>query len=123
MLKNAWILLLHSYHKGFPWSDGISRGVLNTFLQSDINTRVFIEYLDAKRSSPKRYTFFLENTLRLKYQKRTPDVVICSDDDAYTFYASCWAGEFSLMSLLYFCGVNSRDSLPVEIDSLTALEL
>ncbi len=112
------VLLLHSYHKGFPWSDGISRGVLNTFLQSDINTRVFIEYLDAKRSSPKRYTFFLENTLRLKYQKRTPDVVICSDDDAYTFMRHAGRRIFPHVPVV-FCGVNSRDSLPVEIDSLT----
>lgn len=112
------ILVLHSYHNGYPWTDAISRGIAKVFDQRDKEVNIYVEYLDAKRASPNRFTLFLENSLRLKYKKKPPDIILCGDDDAFIFMNHAGRRLFPKVPVV-FCGVNSRESLTEEIDSLT----
>ena len=48
------ILLLHSYHKGYKWSDDISKVIEKNFSGKD-NTFVSTVYMDTKRVDTPEY--------------------------------------------------------------------
>merc|ERR1712065_98256 len=47
------VLLLHSYHKGYEWTDSISEAVGDSFQDSDVE--ISTEYMDTKRIHTKKY--------------------------------------------------------------------
>lgn len=112
------LLVLHSYHEGYPWSDGLTDGIMKTFSQWNSTTRIFVEYLDAKRSVPGKYIAHFENTLRLKYQNIPLDAILCCDDEAFSFLAHSGKRLFGEIPFI-FCGVNSRNFSPDEIGANT----
>jgi len=80
------VLVLHSYHHGFTWSDSVSEGIQQVFSAPDSDVELVFEFMDTRRVFSNEYFEELERLLRLKYAERQPDVVICSDDQALQFY-------------------------------------
>ena len=69
------ILVLNSYHKGYPWTDDVINGVVVTFKDQGINTRFFIEYLDTKRYSTDVIFPDMERFFEVKYETTHFDVI------------------------------------------------
>ena len=112
------ILLLHSYHKGYKWTDDITRGIIDT-LGEDVTVQ--IEYMDTKRFlGPgglekeeyfSRYSHFLE----FKYSRKKIDLLLISDNDALDFFRHRGIKLFPDTPAV-FCGFNSLDSINMKQD-------
>ena len=103
-------LLLHSYHSGFAWTDGINEGIQKAFDSAGMDVKLSVEYMDSKRSSAIRTVSAFSNYFDEKYAGRKPDVILCSDDDALAFILRRTRGRGSLGDVpVVFCGVNNPD--------------
>ncbi|WP_022663816.1 PAS domain S-box protein [Desulfospira joergensenii] len=100
------VLLLNSYHKGYLWSDEITRGVEETLVQTGIDLHV--EYMDTKRQFDEKYQDLLAKLLAVKHTRHPYDAVICSDNNAFEFFNRMGREIFGPIPLV-FCGLNSLD--------------
>lgn len=114
--SHARILLLNSYHKGYLWSDEITRGIEETFAGYSGNVDLYVEYLDTKRFSSDEYFSQLFTLINYKHKSVQYDLVIASDNNAFTFYRDKGKDIFGEIPFL-FCGYNYLES-----DDLKGLE-
>ncbi|NLF43584.1 MAG: hypothetical protein GX587_12890, partial [Bacteroidales bacterium] len=99
------ILVLHSYHITYLWTNNITKGVLSVFDEEKTNIDISVEFLDSKQSFDTTYQSIVFNMLSHKYNNQDIDLIICSDDDALSFlidYRNKLFGEIPVV----FCGVN-----------------
>lgn len=102
------VLILHSYHTGYKWTDDINRGILETLADEAESIDVQIEYMDTKRIFDERYLRFLYETYKYKFRNRHFDVIISSDDNAFNFLRD-HRDELFPGTPVVFCGVNFFD--------------
>ena len=104
------ILILNSYHKGFPWEDNIVNGIETTFESSDENIELTIEYMDSKNNQYNdTYKQMLYDLYSYKYAQMNFDVVITTDDNALNFLLDYHDDLFPSTPVV-FCGVNNLDA-------------
>ena len=105
--KQKDVLLLHSYHKGYKWTDDITKAIENKFSKyKDIDLTTI--YMDTKRVNSLDYLISLENLYKEQFKKRKFDLIIVSDNAAYEFIVNNYESLFKNTPVL-FCGVNSFD--------------
>lgn len=97
------VLFLNSYHKGYKWSDDITKGIENK-LEGNIS-ELHIEYLDTKRQFDKVYLKNVAELIKLKHSNHIYDVIITSDDNAFNFALKNRGDIFQNVPIV-FCGVN-----------------
>ncbi len=100
------VMLLHSYHQGFAWTDGIMDGITGTFAEKGIRANFSIEFMDTKRTLSTRTMSAFYSYFREKYAGKTFDVILCSDDDAASFLFRRGRELFPGTPLV-FCGLNN----------------
>ncbi|MFO7913519.1 MAG: response regulator, partial [Desulfotignum sp.] len=98
------VLILHSYHKGFSWTDGIEAGI-RTSLQGE-PVEIFTEYLDSKRQPLNIVGPPAADYLARKYTVIPPDLVILTDNNALDFLGEHCKTLFPRIPLV-FCGINN----------------
>ena len=98
------ILILHSYHKGFSWTDNIETGIRTALRDAPIE--IFIEYLDSKRQPLKTAKFHMSEYLKWKYKTIPIDLLILSDNNALTFLHDYKDTLFPDIPIV-FCGINN----------------
>jgi PAS domain S-box-containing protein len=103
--QHRQVLVLHSYHKGFKWTDDISRGIVSSLNEQGSGARIHYEYMDTKRVAGPRYTRLLRETYRLKFSAMKFRVIIASDNDAFDFLLS-YRDDLFPGTPVVFCGVN-----------------
>lgn len=76
------VLVIHSYHSGFAWTDMLVKGIDEGLHASKKDLLIFHEFLDAKRypSPIQKKRFF--DYLKQKYQDNSFDLIMVSDDPA-----------------------------------------
>ena len=99
------ILYLNSYHNGYEWSDSEYSGIRSRLEKSPYKIDLQVEYLDAKRYNTEPVLQTLLNVFQQKYMNEHFDVVIVSDDDAFTFAVRFRPKLFPGVPIV-FCGVN-----------------
>jgi PAS domain S-box-containing protein len=97
------VVLLNSYHKGYLWSDEITRGVEDTLAGHGVD--LHIEYMDTKRQFDDAYQNLLSELLSLKYGRKSFNVIITSDNNAFNFFRER-GGQIFGDAPHVFCGVN-----------------
>ncbi len=97
------VALINSYHKGYLWTDEITRGVEDALAGKDVD--LHIEYMDTKRQFDVTYQDLLSKLLSLKHGKHQYDVVITSDNNAFNFFRERGQQIFGNTPHV-FCGVN-----------------
>ncbi len=102
----ARVLVIHSYHKGFAWTDNIARGMDAVLTHSGLEPEIYVEYMDTKRFPPEASFAYLEEMFRRKYQRIAFDVILLSDNNALTFALSRRDALFPDVPIV-FCGVNN----------------
>ncbi len=105
------VLLLNSYHKGFLWTDEITRGVEDVFKGEKI--QLHVEYMDAKRQYNDEYLGLLKDILKVKHEKQHYDLVITSDNVAFDFVKNWREQVFGDIPFI-FCGVNNLNEKDIE---------
>ena len=79
------VLILHSYHQSYKWTDDINTGIYSVFKDRFRDVEVFVEYMDTKRhSSEANYEDLLATYIK-KYLTTTFDLIITTDNNAFNF--------------------------------------
>lgn len=106
------ILLLHSYHQGYEWSDSVHAGIVDELDASGRDDiALYVEYLDTTRNPGKRHADTMRELLRQRYTEKgiVFDVVLCTDDNAFRFFLDEGAALFGDVPTV-FCGINDFTS-------------
>lgn len=101
------VLILHSYHPGWPWTDNIMAGMQSVLGQPSRQVNVDVEYLDTKRHRDSAYfSHILDAILHYKFKDRSYDLVMVSDNEAFNF-ALGHRDDLFRHTPIIFCGINS----------------
>ena len=98
------VLLLHSYHKGYEWTNSISIAIENSFKYTDVE--ITTEYMDTKRIYSEDYMESLFTFYKKRYKNRKFDAIIASDNNALEFLNTYHDKIFSNTPIV-FCGINN----------------
>ena len=120
-VENRRILILHSYHHGFTWSDNISRGIHSAFADFADEVQLRFEFMDTRRIYTPEYFEELERLFRFKYGKDQIDVIICADDHALNFVLGPARELFEEVPVV-FCSVSGYQPSMREGRPLTGLQ-
>ena len=107
-IRNPRIMVLHSYHAGFSWSDNLTRGITSVIEREAPEVEILIEYMDVKRIRTREYLRSLGEFYRQKYENQKIDVVISADDHALNFLLDEGRDLFPGAPIV-FCAVNGYD--------------
>ncbi|PKN07280.1 MAG: hypothetical protein CVU73_13590 [Deltaproteobacteria bacterium HGW-Deltaproteobacteria-8] len=99
------VLVLHSYHQGYQWTDSIQSGLSETLGRRAPEATIHVEYMDTKRRPPEKLFDLLADYYAKKYAGIRPDVILASDDNALDFLLS-HRDRLFLGSPVVFCGIN-----------------
>jgi PAS domain S-box-containing protein len=102
------VLVLHSYHRGYKWTDDIMLGIESALADKKKNIDLQVEYMDTKRISDEQYLQRLHQVYKYKFSDRKFDVIISSDDNAFNFLLK-YRDELFPDTPVVFCGVNFLD--------------
>ena len=104
------ILVLNSYHKGFPWTDNIVKGIESVLDREKIGVDLVIEYMDSKAINyDPAYKTMLYKLYAFKYGRQKFDVIISSDDNAFNYLREYYQEIFPNTPIV-FCGVNNLEA-------------
>ena len=100
------VLLIHSYHPQYPWTEKQSQGIKDILMTSIHAENLHIEYMDERRFVDDRvFNTKLIALLKHKYQKYEPDIIITTDDHAFYFMVDYGESLFPGKPIV-FSGVN-----------------
>lgn len=107
------VLVLHSYHPGYSWTDDLNDAItftLHDSWEAHHKPDLFIEYMDTQRSFTPHTFDLLEAVYRDRYTDRGVrfDVIIATDDPALDFLQDRGAELFGDVPVV-FCGINNLD--------------
>jgi signal transduction histidine kinase len=99
------ILIINSYHPGYPWTDGEMAGILDALRCRDPGSQPFVQYLDCKHCPEEEYSNYLSNFLKQKYRAHPIALIITTDNPALEFMVRHRDAPFGGAPVV-FCGVN-----------------
>lgn len=100
------VLIIHSYHRGYHWTDNLNKGLIRSITRERPSTNFFVEYMDTKRYFNHAFLFDLAMIYKQKYASTDLDLVICTDDNAYLLMQYYGENLFPGVPVV-FCGVNT----------------
>ena len=109
------ILLLHSYHKDYKWTQRIDQGIKDRFKDTQLKVNFKTEYLDTKNYNSQDYFTKLYQIYSQKYNKRNFDLIIVSDDYALNFLLKYKSDLFPNTPVV-FCGINNFNNIKAELN-------
>jgi PAS domain S-box-containing protein len=104
-LASRNILIIHSYHQTFEWTDHEMNGIMEVLRAEDPNYMPFVEYLDWKRFPDKQQVALAREYFAYKYRGQKIDAVIVTDNLAMEFALEQRPKLFPGAAVL-FCGIN-----------------
>lgn len=104
-LAEKQVLLLNSYHKGFPWTDDQTGAIETTFRDSGKNVVLYTRYMDWKRFPTEEKKLQMERALTNDFDHIKLDLVLATDDVALQFALEHRATIFKDAPIV-FSGVN-----------------
>lgn len=110
------VLLIHSYHKGYIWTNDISKAIEKEFSKHK-NIELTTVYMDTKRVSHDDYIDSLTNLYEKQFKNREFDLILVSDNNAYDFIIKHHNKLFKNIPVL-FCGINNFKKEQIENKSI-----
>jgi signal transduction histidine kinase len=101
------VLLLHSYHDGYGWTDALTDGIRARLEEERLPFELFVEYLDTQRQSDSDGSGRMADLLAAKYAPHPLSAVIAADDAAVEFMLRRGGSLFPRVPVV-FCGLNDR---------------
>jgi len=102
------VLLLNSYHQGFKWTDEELASIVTELDKTGISLKYYVEYMGTKWVYNKEYLERLPDIYRLKFKSVSFDLIVATDDDAFSFLLKNRNSLFGKIPVV-FCGVNWLD--------------
>lgn len=106
------ILILQSYHKGYKWSDDISKTIEKNFLDKE-NIFISTEYMDTKRIDTPEYLDAFYHYYKERFKYASFDVIIAVDNSALAFVKEHYEELFSKKPIV-FLGINNFEPALIE---------
>ena len=103
------ILLLNSYHAGYPGSDDLVAGITAVLRQRVPQAELKVEYLDAKQFSGPAHDRLVHQVLEQKYAGSRFDLLLATDDYAFSLLEERRRTLFGATPLV-FAGTNYFDA-------------
>ena len=100
------VLILHSYHAGYDWSEDITAGVRSKFRESGVIVQPRVEYMDVRHHPAPEHLHQLRAYYQHKFKDSTFDVLICADNAALEFLFRHHDELFGKIPVV-FCGVET----------------
>lgn len=100
--KTGKIFWVDSYNKGYAWSDGIERGILDRINNETVELMTF--HMDTKKCKTPTCMQEAAQKAKAAIDSFKPDVLIASDDNAQKFLVKPFYKDTKLP--VVFCGVN-----------------
>ena len=100
--KTPRILFIDSYHEGYTWSDGITKGILQALKHHTVELK--IHHMDSKRNRDEAFIIAAAEKARQMIDEFKPDVVIACDDNAAKYLIAPFYKASNLP--IVFCGIN-----------------
>jgi PAS domain S-box-containing protein len=99
------VLILHSYHQGYLWTDMIQEGVSRTLSTSFPTAELYVEYMNTKRQPIDTLSPHLIDLYTHLYKHVALDVIVASDNNALDFLLKHRDTLFPGVPVI-FCGIN-----------------
>jgi hypothetical protein len=100
--KGKKILYVNSYHEGYEWSDGVTKGILSVLDNTDIELKIIL--MDTKRNTSEGFMKQAGLKAKKAIEDFKPDAVITSDDNAFKYVIMPYYKNVELP--VVFCGLN-----------------
>lgn len=100
------VLILHSYHRGYEWTDNVKGGMEEVLSRELPAAELFVENMDSKRQAPAAIFPVLRRFLADKYADKQFAVILTSDDNALDFLLAYGQELFPGVPVV-FCGINN----------------
>jgi ABC-type uncharacterized transport system substrate-binding protein len=100
------VLLVHSYHAGYLWTDDITRGIKRGLAGSRAELKIF--HMDTKRNPGEAWKIKAGKLAKKRVAETRPNVVITADENAQAYFAKDYVGQ--AYPQIVFCGVNAEAS-------------
>ena len=115
------VMVLHSYHMGLEWTDSVTKGIEQAFIDCNDDIEVFYEFLDIKRNLSEDYSDHLKSIYEIKLKDIKLDVVITCDNYALDFSLKNRLRLFKSTPIV-FCGINNfSDSMVADHKNITGV--
>ena len=101
------IVVFHSYHEGFPWSNLFHRGIKNRSMESNIPINLYIEYLDQARMPGYWKSDAYLKHIKEKYEAKIIHSVLADDKFSATFAGKLGREIFNDATLLYASSIEA----------------
>lgn len=98
------VLLVHSYHSGYPWVDAITRGVRMVLSSGQVDLQIL--YMDTKRNTDEAFKREAGESAKKVAAEWQPHVIIAADDNAQKYFATGYMGRSDVQ--IVGCGVNAE---------------
>jgi ABC-type uncharacterized transport system substrate-binding protein len=96
------VLYVNAYHDGYPWSDGVTRGLKAVLTPSGAELKIFL--MDTKNNPAKEFAEQKGKEAKALIETWKPDVVVVSDDNPCAWIIKPFFKDAALPFV--FCGVN-----------------
>lgn len=110
-IKPKNILLIHSYHRGYKWSDDISKVFENRFEKKG-DAYLTTVYMDTKKVATPLYFDRLFDLYDEKFRGRNFDIVVAADNNALEFVIRYHEHLFKDLPVV-FLGINNFDDATI----------
>ena len=104
-LRGKTVLVLHSYYKGFRWTDDEGRGIDSVLIPALGASNLYIEYMDTKRFFGPGSVEQFPDVYRRKFGSHRFDAIVATDNNAFDFLRAYRDRLFPGTPVI-FCGVN-----------------
>ncbi len=99
------VLLIHSYHKGYKWTDDMSK-VIEKNLYKKKNIYLSTIYMDTKRTDTQEYLDQFYHYYKERFKNSHFDVIMAADNSAFDFVKKHY-DEFFVDKPIVFLGINN----------------
>jgi PAS domain S-box-containing protein len=107
---NKHVLIINSYHKGYPWTDNTLAGIESVLKDGKSTIELHIEFMDSTRVVDKNHSNRLFLYYRSKFDQVKFDLIIVADNDAFNFTLKYRDALFPNTPVV-FCGVNALNEI------------
>ena len=120
-LDDKRVLILHSYYKGYKWTDDEHKGIESVLGPKIGNNNLYVEYMDTKKIYGDLYSQRLLEVYKLKYKNFKFDTIIATDNNAFEFLLK-YRDILFVDTPVVFCGVNFFDKSDLkEVNNFTGV--
>lgn len=96
------VFYINSYHTGYEWSDGITKGIHNILDLTGVDLREF--EMDTKRNPSEEFKQKIALEAKDMIEEFNPDVIITADDNAFKDIIMSFYRDAAVP--VVFCGLN-----------------